>query len=84
MFGCTKWFFERPVKLCPVPLSVKGIKGWGWFQVLVSVYKGGSWQEKLIQTFTQQSICSSPSKTPLKSASCSWQQDRSMKQETTA
>ena len=28
MFGCTKRFFERPVKLlCPVPLSVNGIKG---------------------------------------------------------
>jgi len=28
MFGCTKRFFECPVKLlCPVPLSVNGIKG---------------------------------------------------------
>ena len=39
------------------------------------IRKCGNWQEKLIQTFTKQSLCSSPSKPPLKSASCSWQQE---------
>ena len=39
------------------------------------IRKCGNWREKLIQTFMKQSLCSSPSKPPLKSASCSWQQE---------
>jgi len=105
MFGCTKRFFEHPVKLlCPVPLSVSGIKGctkrffgrpvakaslslfacgtcmpWKVHAPTTTQKDGirncGNWQEKLIQAFMKQSLCSSPSKPPLKSVSCSWQQE---------